>query len=606
MNENAMVKRSKGTYTPRPLAAHKVDEWLVSKRYFLDAAKAFFGAQNLHRVTEWHLLTHPSQSLLIHSGLFLAFGKSAILKEECLKEPLSFRLAECQSLELLTVVVGKGAFKTNGGKELWQKELSDTKLMNKLNGSGLLDLRGLKDFEFVIPDRQAAAHETFTSNISRLEILVKAVVLDSRIAGNATSNSKSLYHRSAVRCDDGPQLYVTKVDRKRLNLPYFPMLSKGLWAQRAKRKTDGGSTDVANDGDNDDISQQDSVAQEERTGEDDSSDDHEPFHSNSQFEQQDALFDDKIITVKLPGLLKRQPRPLFDLPQKALDQIFTLAYGRQQNGKLWFKSGWKNNERRKEKEEKHRVRELYGKRHWRKAWNPTTPLPFPPHKVNEWMVSKRYFRAAAKAWMTAQDFDHMACDHLKENVSQHLLVQSGLFLEFGRAVALKSHNSIGWMVRRMVVCKSLKSVVITVNVESFKAIADNLPWVKRLDDDELLKVLEVDGVLKLRGLESFELQAVRSPVWRLQSKPAVFEENVARMNVLAQPFVSRPSLYSKSVPIADRLYTDSLVHYGTGSESQVCEQSTFGDGKALTDVHDMTEIEALRFEDVSSDISNSV
>jgi hypothetical protein len=124
------------------------------------------------------------------------------------------------------------------------------------------------------------------------------------------------------------------------------------------------------------------------------------------------------------------PFRLFDLPQELHDAIFELAYTEPN-----FKFGLIHYLKAKQKREQ----KLTG-----------VSEESPPHKVNEWMVSKEYFRIAAKAWVEAQTTPEAVRNKLTRiefersplpfglfpPMSYGHGTYAGLFVEFGRSFVI--------------------------------------------------------------------------------------------------------------------------------------------------------------------------
>ena len=83
-----------------------------------------------------------------------------------------------------------------------------------------------------------------------------------------------------------------------------------------------------------------------------------------------------------------RPFRLWDLPQELRDLIFTFEYPEQTGLRIIFKRHFD----KEQVDHRKRIGASY------------SPLEFPSLKVDEWLVSKRYFLAAARAWMDAQSF----------------------------------------------------------------------------------------------------------------------------------------------------------------------------------------------------------
>lgn len=113
---------------------------------------------------------------------------------------------------------------------------------------------------------------------------------------------------------------------------------------------------------------------------------------------------------------KKQPLTLFSLPQELLDIIFGLAYPTVEGIKI-------STYNRKQSDNRRRMRE----------GDNTGPIPLWSPKVNEFMVSRRFFEEAARAWVRNQHFHE---PELRTHVS---LLQEFIEPELWTGVTLESY-----------------------------------------------------------------------------------------------------------------------------------------------------------------------
>lgn len=123
------------------------------------------------------------------------------------------------------------------------------------------------------------------------------------------------------------------------------------------------------------------------------------------------------------------PLRLFDLPQEIQDRIFTLAYPETESLSIVPKTSWESRQE-----------------HTRKLGK--VPRPF-ARKVDEGMVSKRYFRMAAKAWMTAQKLAKFSQVKLWQSALYTLLDQKcDIFMDYAKEAHVRMFPSRdGWAFR---------------------------------------------------------------------------------------------------------------------------------------------------------------
>lgn len=104
---------------------------------------------------------------------------------------------------------------------------------------------------------------------------------------------------------------------------------------------------------------------------------------------------------------------LFDLPQELQDAIFEFAYPAVDGLKIAFKVHWQ-------------IDEDDRRRRDRKSFKPRS---FPPLKVDEWMVSRRFFLLASKAWIGALPAQIPMTGRSDSATAQFLSSTCGLYIQ---------------------------------------------------------------------------------------------------------------------------------------------------------------------------------
>ncbi|KAK4546049.1 hypothetical protein LTR36_002186 [Oleoguttula mirabilis] len=169
-----MEKRraSDGQYTMRPFPLPKVNEFMVSKAFFVSAAKAYMGNQPL-------LCNRPGSIDLIRAltrpGICAAFLKT--LEADV---AICGILGTCVSLKSLTTRISYHDFSART-HEPWEQAFDEDALLKCGSLPNLLELRGLQHFS-AMPERCTYAKTTsqqqmWESNVRRLEALVRSRVL---------------------------------------------------------------------------------------------------------------------------------------------------------------------------------------------------------------------------------------------------------------------------------------------------------------------------------------------------------------------------------------------------------------------------------------------
>lgn len=199
---------------------------------------------------------------------------------------------------------------------------------------------------------------------------------------------------------------------------------------------------------------------------------------------------------------------LFDLPQELQDIIFELAFSNVSNLRLTFKGDWDKDERRKKKFDP----------------NNYTMKAFPRYKVDEWMVSRRFLLAAAKAWMGAQTFDAPDEDYkVASSYSFELIVRSKLYRDFAAAARLTCDS---YMIQRASQLRCLRRLTIVVGDDIFDVVPDKFAWEDHFDDTDFCLVAEAAEFCMLEQLPAVSLEPKECEFATTQDKKRTWERNV--------------------------------------------------------------------------------
>jgi hypothetical protein len=171
---------------------------------------------------------------------------------------------------------------------------------------------------------------------------------------------------------------------------------------------------------------------------------------------------------------KAAPIHLFTLPQELQDSIFEFAYT-EPNFKAVSKVLWEVRQ--------DRLRKSTG----------TPRVAFPPPKVNEWMVSKRYFRSAASAWVGAQT----SLDRIQNGERSLLATErcsvgynSALFHEFGTAFQISMPRFFGSRhAEPMLQCRKMRHLICLVSEEFLGETDRGFAWEVEFTDEEMIDSL---------------------------------------------------------------------------------------------------------------------
>jgi hypothetical protein len=254
------------------------------------------------------------------------------------------------------------------------------------------------------------------------------------------------------------------------------------------------------------------------------------------------------------------PNRLLDLlPQELQDAIFGFAYT-EPNFNLVYKRSWESRQTESRK----------------RTGKPREE--FPHHKVNEWMVSKKYFQAAARAWIEFQTslevvqsemgndpvslFSHYSL--FRSSSRFHDAAPAGLFPDFGRTfvVDTASHPNTFELISQ---CRRLRYLVCIVRSQFFPEIDRGFAWEVEFTDEDLMNLLEKVGFSVPSSVEGLKVQPHPYPSYvDTDDKQVIFNANVAKLGrVMWQHKAKNPH---PSTANGHGLHLGSQVSYGPSTE----------------------------------------
>ncbi|KAK3613507.1 hypothetical protein LTR56_027841 [Elasticomyces elasticus] len=222
----------------------------------------------------------------------------------------------------------------------------------------------------------------------------------------------------------------------------------------------------------------------------------------------------------------QQPCHFFALPVEIQDMIFELAYP-MMNAKIIFKCDWQEEQD-----------DLY-----KKDRTNYVPAAFPDYKVSEFVVSKKFFVGAARAYIGAQ--------HWTDDTTSTLLAdQCGLFHEYARHISLPDTYLVGDAAK----CPRLASLDVELDAYDFDDMRRGLHMWEDIcqgsDFEGLETTTQLLRLTRVTSLKSLKFTAARtcSLFANTAAKEQMWQDNVGRY----QEYICK-QLDQHKEPLADRM-----------------------------------------------------
>ena len=225
--------------------------------------------------------------------------------------------------------------------------------------------------------------------------------------------------------------------------------------------------------------------------------------------------------------------------------IFVLAYPKIEGFKVKTKSRWE----RDEQERRRSNRDTFVAR------------PFLPLKVSEFLVSKKFFVAAARSFVANQHFDESSgCAHFSV-----LGGPEGIVGQFMMKATLRS-----WQVKHNRMPPDLKFLKIIAWHDDFEVLEPKHVWEDDLTKADFRKVMLGSKYHLLSGLSELQLVPERCVYATTEAKKAKWQENVGKFQAFLKKYVTRPKDVDSTTQLTSgerlvALYRNSRVCFGTST-----------------------------------------
>lgn len=161
---------------------------------------------------------------------------------------------------------------------------------------------------------------------------------------------------------------------------------------------------------------------------------------------------------------------LWDLPQELIDMVFNLAFQRPTSSKWIYKGRWDN------REEHHKKENFSG----------YVKKPFPQRKIEDFLVSKRFFTAASQAWFSSGTWSVDDRNWRFSIVDSFLECENGLFFQYAKKLKRFS-TGYDYEISKMA---GLRELELKIGEDEFDELGlqDRYAWEHQLDEHELAKL----------------------------------------------------------------------------------------------------------------------
>jgi len=224
------------------------------------------------------------------------------------------------------------------------------------------------------------------------------------------------------------------------------------------------------------------------------------------------------LSKSIAHLFFRPRHSLFNLPQEIRDMIFDLAYPPTENFIPIIKSEWDVREKQTRRDQ------------WR---SPYALRAYPQSKVCEWLVSKAFFLAEARAFIVNQTFD------ATNSTALNLLFRgtSSIVPQYVTSIKLRL-QTIRYTLGRFPNLKVLTTVVFPID---FEPVETRWAWAVDLPGEELRAVVRACEVAEASGILVFHTKAGNCPHATTGVEKAYWEQNVKQLGILIRSILTDPS-----------------------------------------------------------------
>ncbi|KAK6439902.1 hypothetical protein LTR95_003878 [Oleoguttula sp. CCFEE 5521] len=271
------------------------------------------------------------------------------------------------------------------------------------------------------------------------------------------------------------------------------------------------------------------------------------------------------ITAAAPSVATTSTSGFFGpLPQELEDRIFEFAYQRDPAMKFMMGARWARQEEQKRKDSRTYV-----------------TLPFPNPYVSQWLVSKRYFVAAASVWFGSEPFHFTPKSDpfsvVMEPVTPYDFCRLGLFRDFVVVVKSIYSNFAGGASGHQRLTEL--SLTMDYDWESCSRGLGKYAWQELLVAADFNVILKRSSLLKIRGLNTLKLEFTPRHVLLSHAKTdedkAMLQTNTRELEKVLRSTALQPRVITpaKSDDGPLPLYSGSRVFWTQPMEDEATTQA---------------------------------
>ncbi|KAK5123864.1 hypothetical protein LTR85_002060 [Meristemomyces frigidus] len=179
--------------------------------------------------------------------------------------------------------------------------------------------------------------------------------------------------------------------------------------------------------------------------------------------------------------------------------------------------------------------------------------PFVHNRINEMLVSKKFFVAAARAYVANQTWE----DSLDEHICQALHEEGGIVYAWASTI-----NTRCVLLRLRTHLPNLRDVTVTLDEWVWEDADYKFAWEERYSEEELKRGYLYQELSELRGLRKFEIVAGGHESARSKRQLKKWRQNCRAFEALLKPILTRPKFAAPELPESNKSCNPTPLYPG--------------------------------------------